>query len=145
MEKRRLQPAGVARRLVEQLPTVVAFGVPYRVRHRRSRQRPWVSVGALSAQDSLTFFLYSFSLLIFARDSACFFYRAKRGAINFMDRPTPKLPEAVQDCHDALAWLIPQLDKFPRQRRFTLGQKLEERLLDILALRPIVARACSLG
>lgn len=30
------------------------------------------------------------------------------------------VPQAVQPCHELLLWLIPQLDKFPRSRRFTL-------------------------
>ncbi len=29
-------------------------------------------------------------------------------------------------------WLIPQLDKFPRQRRFTLGDRIETGLLEVL-------------
>ena len=41
-------------------------------------------------------------------------------------------PKAVQDCHELLVWLIPQLDKFPRARRFTLGDRIEQRLLDVL-------------
>jgi len=44
-----------------------------------------------------------------------------------------QLPKVVQDCHDLLLWLIPLLDKFPRSRRFTLGERLENGLLDILA------------
>ena len=43
------------------------------------------------------------------------------------------VPRAVQDCHDLLRWLIPHLDKFPRARRFTLGERLETGLLDVLA------------
>lgn len=43
-------------------------------------------------------------------------------------------PRAVQDCHDLLRWLIPHLDKFPRVRRFTLGERLESGLLDVLGL-----------
>lgn len=43
------------------------------------------------------------------------------------------VPKAVQDCHDLLGWLIPHLDKFPRTRRFTLGERLEAGLLDVLA------------
>ena len=31
-----------------------------------------------------------------------------------------------------LHWRIPQLDKFPRARRFTLGERLESGLLDVL-------------
>ena len=45
-----------------------------------------------------------------------------------------KTPQAVQHCHNLILWLIPQLDKFPRNRRFTLGEKIEERLLDVLSL-----------
>ena len=33
---------------------------------------------------------------------------------------TPNVLQAVQLCHELLLWLIPQLDKFPRVRRFTL-------------------------
>jgi len=43
-----------------------------------------------------------------------------------------KLPKAVQDCHELLAWVIPQLDKFPRLRRFTLGERIETGLLEVL-------------
>jgi len=42
--------------------------------------------------------------------------------------------QAVESCHDVLLWLIPQLDKFPRNRRFTLGDKIEKNLLDVLGL-----------
>lgn len=41
-------------------------------------------------------------------------------------------PQAVQACHELLRWIIPHLDKFPRVRRFTLGERLELALLDIL-------------
>ncbi len=41
-------------------------------------------------------------------------------------------PRAVQACHELLAWLIPLLDHFPRSRRFTLGERLESRLLAVL-------------
>jgi hypothetical protein len=44
------------------------------------------------------------------------------------------LPKVVQDCHDLLTWLIPLLDHFPRNRRFTLGERLENSLLEILEL-----------
>lgn len=37
----------------------------------------------------------------------------------------PTVPQAVQSCHELLLWLIPQLDKFPRQRRYTLGERIE--------------------
>ena len=41
-------------------------------------------------------------------------------------------PQAVQSCHDLVAWVIPQIDKFPRVRRFTLGERIESGLLDVL-------------
>jgi hypothetical protein len=43
-------------------------------------------------------------------------------------------PKVVQDCHALLLWLIPLLDQLPRQRRFTLGERLETELLEVLAL-----------
>jgi len=39
--------------------------------------------------------------------------------------PPATVPQAVQSCHELLLWLIPQLDKFPRSRRFTLGERIE--------------------
>ena len=39
---------------------------------------------------------------------------------------TPSVPQAVQSCHELLLWLIPQLDKFPRVRRFTLARIIHE-------------------
>ena len=42
------------------------------------------------------------------------------------------VPNAVQSCHELLLWLIPHLDKFPRLRRFTLGERLEQGLLEVL-------------
>ena len=41
-------------------------------------------------------------------------------------------PQAVQACHELLHWLIPHLGKFPRMRRFTLGERLESVLLEVL-------------
>lgn len=49
-----------------------------------------------------------------------------------MPRPEDPTPHAVQSCHDLLAWIIPQLDKFPRVRRFTLGERIESGLLEVL-------------
>ena len=43
-------------------------------------------------------------------------------------------PKVVEDCHQLLIWLIPLLDKFPRNRRFTLGERLENGLLEVLTL-----------
>ncbi len=45
-----------------------------------------------------------------------------------------RTPQAVQACHELIRWLVPQLDKFPRLRRFTLGERLEQSLLDVLEL-----------
>ena len=50
-------------------------------------------------------------------------------------------PRAVEDCHALLRWVIPHLDKFPRQRRFTLGDRIETALLDVL--ESLVAAAYS--
>ena len=44
------------------------------------------------------------------------------------------LPQAVQACHALLLWIIPQLDKFPRVRRYTLGERIEKILLEVLEL-----------
>jgi len=45
--------------------------------------------------------------------------------------PVP-VAKAVEDCHQLIAWILPQLDKLPRSRRYTLGSRLEDCLLDIL-------------
>lgn len=42
------------------------------------------------------------------------------------------LPKVVEDCHELLAWMIPKLDQFPRNRRFTLGERIETGLLIVL-------------
>jgi len=44
------------------------------------------------------------------------------------------IPQAVQSCHELLLWLIPQLDKLPRARRFTLGERIEACLIEVLEL-----------
>ena len=41
-------------------------------------------------------------------------------------------PKAIEDCHELLLWMIPQIDKFPRNHRFTLGDRIETGLLDVL-------------
>ncbi len=56
-----------------------------------------------------------------------------------------KLPKSVQDCHALLVWLIPLLDKFPRNRRFTLGERLESGLLDVLELLTTAAYSRNKG
>ncbi len=42
------------------------------------------------------------------------------------------VPAAVESCHKLLAWTIPLLDHFPRQRRFTLGDRLETGQIQVL-------------
>jgi hypothetical protein len=49
-----------------------------------------------------------------------------------MKENTPVMPKVVEDCHELLAWIIPQLDHFPRNRRFTLGERIETGLLTVL-------------
>ena len=46
-------------------------------------------------------------------------------------KAAPGVPQAVDACH-GLLWLVPQLDKFPRTRRFTLGARLEQAVLEVL-------------
>ena len=41
-------------------------------------------------------------------------------------------PQAIHDGHPLLLWIIPQLDKFPRLRRYTLGERIETLLLQVL-------------
>ena len=41
-------------------------------------------------------------------------------------------PKAVQDCRDLLLWIIPHIDKLPKNRRYTLGEKLESRIIAVL-------------
>ena len=41
-------------------------------------------------------------------------------------------PQAIHDCQALLLWIIPQLDKFPRLRRYTLGERIETLLLQVL-------------
>ena len=49
-----------------------------------------------------------------------------------MKQNTNTMPKAVEDCHELLAWIIPKLDQFPRNRRFTLGERIETGLLTVL-------------
>ena len=49
-----------------------------------------------------------------------------------MNTTDTNLPRVIDDCHELLKWLIPVLDKFPRARRFTLGERLESGLLAAL-------------
>lgn len=47
-------------------------------------------------------------------------------------QPSQSVPQAVHDCRNLIKWMIPHIDKLPRNRRFTLGERLENRLLLIL-------------
>ena len=49
-----------------------------------------------------------------------------------MKQNTSNMPKVVEDCHELLAWIIPKLDQFPRNRRFTLGERIETGLLMVL-------------
>ena len=31
---------------------------------------------------------------------------------------------AITKCYDLILWLVPKLDKFPRTRKFTLGDRM---------------------
>ena len=42
--------------------------------------------------------------------------------------------QAIPKTYDLLKWVLPVVSKFPRDKRYTLGQRLEDTLLDILAL-----------
>jgi hypothetical protein len=42
--------------------------------------------------------------------------------------------DSITRLYDYLLWTIPKIDKFPRNRKFTLGDRIEHLLLDILAL-----------
>lgn len=49
-----------------------------------------------------------------------------------MKQAQVNMPKVVEDCHALLAWIIPKLDQFPRNRRYTLGEKIETGLLQVL-------------
>ena len=63
-----------------------------------------------------------------------FFWREAPIFYNVMvkKQPNSNLPKVVHDCRELLLWMIPHLDKLPKNRRYTLGEKLENRLLAIL-------------
>jgi hypothetical protein len=46
-------------------------------------------------------------------------------------RPADPVP-AVSLCVDLIAWFVPLLHKLPRDYRFTLGDRMENRMLDLL-------------
>jgi hypothetical protein len=46
----------------------------------------------------------------------------------------PSRPEVVEHAHALLRWAVPAVGKFPRSFRFTLGERIERRLYDVLEL-----------
>ena len=40
--------------------------------------------------------------------------------------------QAVESCHDLIKWMLPQIDRFPRVRRYSIGSHLEQCLIDSL-------------
>jgi hypothetical protein len=46
----------------------------------------------------------------------------------------PEGPNSVTKTHDLIEWFLPIISGFPRNQRYTLGEKLENNLFDILEL-----------
>ncbi len=42
--------------------------------------------------------------------------------------------DAITKLYDYIKWIIPKLEKFPRNQKFLLGDRIESLLLDILDL-----------
>lgn len=42
--------------------------------------------------------------------------------------------DAITKLYDYILWVIPRIDKFPRNRKFTLGDRIENLVLDILSV-----------
>jgi len=52
----------------------------------------------------------------------------------FMAQHTSSEPAiVVQKAYDLVLWLVPKLEKFPKQHRFTLGQRMFDTALDLLS------------
>ncbi|MEW6263936.1 MAG: diversity-generating retroelement protein Avd [Thermodesulfobacteriota bacterium] len=45
-----------------------------------------------------------------------------------------KGPDSITLTYDLLKWSIPTLQKFPRDQRFLLGERIESNILDVLEL-----------
>jgi len=43
-------------------------------------------------------------------------------------------PNAITKTYDLLKWLMPAVSKYPRDKRYTLGSRIEDKLLAILDL-----------
>lgn len=41
---------------------------------------------------------------------------------------------AITKTYDLLKWLMPTVSKFPRDKRFTLGERIENKLLTVMEL-----------
>ena len=46
----------------------------------------------------------------------------------------PSLPVAVTKAYDIVLWLVNHVGKFPRSHRFTLGDRIETKMLTVLEL-----------
>jgi hypothetical protein len=44
----------------------------------------------------------------------------------------PNEVDAITQLYDFILWMIPKIDKFPRNRKFILGDRIETLMLDIL-------------
>ena len=42
--------------------------------------------------------------------------------------------DAITRLYDYILWVLPKIDLFPRNRKFTLGDRIENLLLDILSV-----------
>lgn len=49
-----------------------------------------------------------------------------------MTTPRPTVPAVVQQFYDLTRWYLERVEKFPRAKRFTLGDRLEQAALDCL-------------
>ena len=45
-----------------------------------------------------------------------------------------------QKVFDFLIWIYPQVNKFPKNQRFVLGQRIEQRVLDVLESVVLIAK-----
>ena len=46
----------------------------------------------------------------------------------------PDCPNVITKTHDLIEWFLPHISKFPRNQRYTLGERLENNLFDVLEL-----------
>ena len=43
-------------------------------------------------------------------------------------------PRVITSAYDFIKWAIPHIAKFPRNQRYTLGERIENKLFDLLEL-----------